>query len=271
MDELKLLLQEVTDGICLVLQPSKFPMHKKCAVADGTTPTNHLQMRSLLILPHSSRLEPFKRWSTESTPKCPTTNGTSLYQNWLLAQKMGMEFQMARRQPGAAIPLPAMAHWKMEHFSAITKMVDGRYVIEDPTFTQALVSPKVLDKESDGYFLIPDGPLPAGWSPVSELEAQTIWGKSTPTSGDPDSPTLLTTATMEWPDVSGMMRISLTLSDTPLAYTPPRGPQVQFEVTYAERSINQSGSVSHSNLGDQWGFEWLKYISDDTTQTNAAR
>ena len=199
------------------------------------------------------------------------TNGTSLYQNWLLAQKMGMKYQMARRQPGASLPLPVMMHWKLGHFSAITKMADGRYLVEDPTFAQAWISPKVLDEESDGYFLIPDGPLPAGWSPVTEMEGQTIWGKSTPTGSDPNSPT------PPKPPCNGMaqyfvglMRISLTLADTPLSYTPPRGPAVQFQVTYAERSVNQSGSSAFSNLGDQWGFAWLKYVSDDTTQTNAS-
>lgn len=273
MDDLKSLLQDVTGrnflGASAVrisdAQNALWQMEQRPRITFKCGPYSLYRIRSALNLSNS--------WSTAISSQMSTTSGTSLYQNWLLAQKMGMEFQMARRQPGASIPLPAMVHWKMEHYSAIAKMDDGRYVIEDPTFTQTEVSPKVLDAESDGYFLIPDGPLPAGWSPVSEQEAQTIWGRSTPTAGDASSPTgpppCPPPKKMAQYSV-GLMRISLTISDIPLSYTPPRGPAVQFQVTYAERSVNQSGSVSHSNLGDQWGFDWLKYISDNTTQTNAA-
>ena len=198
------------------------------------------------------------------------TNGTSLYQNWLLGQKMGLKYQMARRQPGAEIPLPAMVHWKLGHYSALIKIQDGRYLIEDPTFNQGWVSLKVLDEETDGYFLIPDGPLPSGWSSVTKKEGETIFGQSAPTLGDPNFPTpiRINCHGMARYDV-GQMRISLTLVDTPLSYAPPRGPAVEFEVTYAECSVNQSGPFSYSNLGNQWGFGWLQYISDNTNQPTA--
>ena len=48
-----------------------------------------------------------------------TTNGTSLTQNWLLSKRLGLNYQMAMRQRGAAIPLPCLAHWKQGHFTAL--------------------------------------------------------------------------------------------------------------------------------------------------------
>jgi len=101
-------------------------------------PYSLYRIRAALNLPNA--------WSTDINNQMSATNGTSLYQNWLLAQKMGMKYQMARRQPGASLPLPVMMHWKLGHFSAITKMADGRYLVEDPTFAQAWISPKVLDE-----------------------------------------------------------------------------------------------------------------------------
>jgi RHS repeat-associated protein len=212
-----------------------------------------------------------------------TTNGTSLYQNWLLAQKMDLKYQMAKRQLGANIPLPVMVHWKLGHFSAITKLVDGRYMIEDPTFSQGWISPKILDAESDGYFLIPDGPLPVGWSPVSEAEGKTIFGRATPTSGDgggggdgcsgPPGGGGYEGSGQPCPRMAqyifNMMRIGLEVADVPIGYTPPRGPEIEFRITYSERTLYESGPFTHSNLGNQWTFEWLKYVSDDTTQPNA--
>jgi RHS repeat-associated protein len=198
-----------------------------------------------------------------------TTNGTSLYQNWLLAQKMGLKYQMARRQPGVDIPLPAMVHWKLGHFSALTKLEDGSYRIEDPTFNQGFVSAKVLDDESD-YYLIPDGPLPAGWSAATEIEGESVFGRSTPTGGDPDSPCPNGKCPQGMAGYAvGLMRISLSFFDAPLSYTPPRGLPVEFGLIYSERTIYNTGPFSHSNLGNQWSFGWLQYVSDNTTQPNA--
>jgi RHS repeat-associated protein len=215
-------------------------------------------------------LDPHTPMHTEVLNEPSTTNGTSLYQNWLLAQKMGLKYQMARRQAGAEIPLPAMVHWKLGHFSALIKMQGGYYRIEDPTFAEGWVSPKVLDEEAD-CFLIPEGPLPSGWSAVTQEEGETIFGRSTPVSGDLNSPTTHNPCphgmASYW---VGLMRISLTLGDIPLSYIPPRGPSVDFEVTYAERSVYETGPFTHSNLGNQWGFGWMQYISDNTTMSNAA-
>jgi YD repeat-containing protein len=198
-----------------------------------------------------------------------TTKGTTLYQNWLLSQKIGLKYQMAKRQPGAEVPLPAVVHWKLGHFSALTKIQGGRYRIEDPTFNQGFISPKVLDEESDGYYLIPAGPLPPGWSAVSGDESKTVFGKSAPKQSNPGQPGPPPCNT---PCCTGMARyhfdmllISLAISDTPLFYTPPRGPEISFNLTYCESAQYPTGPFSYSNLGNNWGFSWLTYIADNST------
>ena len=211
-----------------------------------------------------------------------TTNGTSLYQNWLLSQKMGLKYQMARRKSGAVVPLPAMMHWKAWHFSALTEVKNGRYRVEDAVTGRNWISSKTLDEETSGYFLIPEGPLPAGWSPVTVEEGETIFGKSWPTSSDPAAggdgcnPPPVGGSGEGGPNTKkcppkGMaqyafnpLRIGLEIADVPLSYAPPRGPEVEFRVTYSERTIYQSGPVHYANLGNQWTYDWLTYVQDDT-------
>ena len=180
---------------------------------------------------------PYSLWRVQATLKqCgavppailtqqSTTNGTSLYENWLLSKKIGLNYQMAKRQPGTQVPLPAVVHWKLGHFSALVKKQDERYCIEDPTFNQGFITQRILDEETDGYFLIPAGPLPSGWSTVSEDEAKKVFGRSAPQHSNPGGPG---GPPCDSGCCNGMARynfdmllISLAISDAPLFYTPP--------------------------------------------------
>jgi len=106
-----------------------------------------------------------------------TTRGASLLQVVELAHKVGLDYQMAYRKPGAVLIVPAVMHWKVGHFAAIIKESRGLYQVEDPTFGENIrVSKATLDDEGSGYFAIPAGPLPKGWRPASQKEGGRIWG-----------------------------------------------------------------------------------------------
>ena len=214
-------------------------------------------------------------FSPEIDEQTSTTNGTSLVENWRLSQRTGMRCQMARREPGAGIPLPAMVHWKLGHFSALTGFEKGRYKVDDSTLGQGWISAGVLDEEASGYFLVPEGRLPAGWSPVTEEEGQTIWGRSWPAQSNPNNVTPRDKKTCQPPCCPmaqyavHLMRVSLNISDTPVGYEPPRGPGVNFRVTYNELEPNQPATFNYSNLGEGWTFDWLSYIQDTPANPNA--
>lgn len=59
--------------------------------------------------------------------------------------------------------------------------------------------------------------------------------------------------------------VSLTISDTPVAYHSPFGPAMGFTVTYNQREANQPATFNYSNLGQKWTFNWLSYVTDDPT------
>jgi RHS repeat-associated protein len=71
-------------------------------------------------------------------------------------------------------------------------------------------------------------------------------------------------------DTQGMARytvhsmlVSLHIEDTPVGYTPPRGPAAKFTVSYNERESQQPATFDYSNLGPKWTFNWLSYVTDD--------
>ena len=115
------------------------------------------------------------------TEKFPSTSrGTNLSQLIDLADQVGLKYQAAKREPGADLVFPCVMHMKLDHFAAIVGKEGGKYRVKDTTFEpegNRLVSGKVIDAESDGYFLVPEGTLPAGWSHVDKQDAASIWGK----------------------------------------------------------------------------------------------
>ena len=65
------------------------------------------------------------------------------------------------------------------------------------------------------------------------------------------------------------MLASLNIEDTPIGYTPPRGPAINFTVTYNQRDAKQSQTFNYSNLGPKWTFNWLSYATDDPSNPSA--
>ena len=109
-----------------------------------------------------------------------TKQGTNLAQVKGWADQVGLKYQAAKRSPGAKVIVPAVMHWKVGHFAAIVGENNGRYILKDGTFDMdatLAMTPNALDAETDGYFLVPAGTLPAGWQPISDQEAKTVWGK----------------------------------------------------------------------------------------------
>ncbi|WP_437968140.1 RHS repeat-associated core domain-containing protein [Sorangium sp. So ce260] len=205
-----------------------------------------------------------------------TPQGLSLTQVARLAEDLKMGLQPARRRAGAPLLLPAVVHWRVGHFAAIvqtTSNVRGERIhrVEDPTFDQDLwISDAALDQESSGYFLVPSGDLPEGWEPISDAEGDRIWGRGFTSSNDPDRYGPDDDKPKPKCECRGLpqynfhtMLVSLNIMDTPVGYSPARGPAVLFTVTYNQREPNQSAIFRHSNLGKKWTFDWFSYIEDD--------
>ena len=213
--------------------------------------------------------------ATKSTPR-----GTSLLQMETLARTVGLDLRVAKRESATApILVPSMVHWKAGHFGALVRAEGDRYLLQDPTFGDEMwVSGDAVRAEADGYFLVPTGLLPRGWRAVHPDEGSAVWGKGAPPGQDtePQTPSAPTTGgngdctnpppmAIYW---FNEMLASLVVSDTPVGYSPPRGPDVRFRVTYNQREAFQPTIFTFANIGPMWTFDWLGYISDHPSNPN---
>lgn len=202
-------------------------------------------------------------------------DGVSLAEVSKLAEQGKQPHTMVYREANASIPLPAIVHWKVNHFATILSKEHGRYHIADPTFgTDLWITENALNSESSGYFLLPDTQVPAGFKPVTVAQAETVRGRglttnneaeSTKPSDDKGKPKC-----KSCPSHTGMveanfhsMVLSLNLTDTPIGYAPPKGPSVFVTLTYNQREINQPAIFNFSNVSPKWTFNWLSYVQDD--------
>ncbi|MEO6788460.1 MAG: hypothetical protein ABI318_20235, partial [Chthoniobacteraceae bacterium] len=61
-----------------------------------------------------------------------------------------------------------------------------------------------------------------------------------------------------------LSQVDLRLRDTPLFYNPPVGPRIRFRVAYEQREANQPATLSFTNLGNKWNFNYITTITFDS-------
>lgn len=218
-----------------------------------------------------------------------TRQGNNLAQVKHLADQVGLHYQMAMRSKGAPVIVPAIMHWKVDHFAAITGKKESFFQLEDRTFDSAgnrLISLSTLELESDGYFLVPDGALPAGWRRVDDREAINVWGKGTahnkkqraktkwvpklqlpanlPAAANPfgnGSPSPCSRRSGMAQGAIFAAQVTHNITDTPLSYSTPIGPAMEFEVNYNDLETGPSTASNFTNLGPNWSFNWVSYLN----------
>jgi len=199
-------------------------------------------------------------------------NGTSLAELAHLAEEAKFAARLVFRKPGEPVPLPAVVHWKVGHFSAILGQANGRYRVEDTLAAgQTIwVTQRALDEEASGYFLAPAGMAEgAGWRTVGRAEAGGVWGKGgTMFTRIGDAGDVPANAASNCPLCGYNIKesaVSITLSDTPAGYDPPIGPSTKTRITYNQREDSQPANFSYFNVGQKWTLNWLGHVTDDPT------
>ncbi len=208
--------------------------------------------------------------------------GVSLARVASLAAELGMPLKAARREGRAEIPVPSVVHWKVNHYAAIVGKANGRYQIKDPTFGRDLwMSADAINAESSGYFMVSADLLGYGWRAADSMAAESVRGMGYTGSLDPgatrpDDEKECDDGCASAADAKGMpqyavhsMLVSLNIQDVPVGYAPPKGPPIQFLLTYNQREANQPANPTYSNVGSQWTYNWLSYVQDDPAQAGA--
>jgi RHS repeat-associated protein len=209
-----------------------------------------------------------------------TKEGCSLEHIAQLSGRLGLNFQMAFREKHAALVIPSVVHFKLDHFAAVVEHRSDRYLLQDPTFgNDVWLSKETLESESSGYFLIPQAELKPGWRAVQAQEGKAVWGKGLTGNNDPGPHGPCDPASpgggscpKDGGDCKGLavsrvhlMLVSLNINDEPIGYTPPVGPSVRFTIRYNQRDATQPANFLYSHFSLKWTFDWLSYITDDPT------
>ncbi|MDO3623197.1 discoidin domain-containing protein [Ralstonia pseudosolanacearum] len=221
-------------------------------------------------------------------------HGVTLETVGKLAQQVKLPYTIARRSPGTPIPLPAVVHWKINHYAAIVAEENGQYHLKDPTFGRDLwISKAALEAETSNYFLIPkQAARQPGWKTVAQAEAKQVFGMGATTVVDetrltPNDPKACDCKNEDNANSTGAadagiggglegipsmgmpsynvhaMLVSLNVVDTPVGYRPPKGPAVNFTLTYNQRDAHQPANFTYFNFGPKWTSNWLSYVQDD--------
>ncbi|MCI0410140.1 MAG: cysteine peptidase family C39 domain-containing protein, partial [Acidobacteria bacterium] len=191
--------------------------------------------------------------------------GSSLTEMKGLSERVGLNLQMAYRARGAEIIVPSVVHLKANHFAAVVEKRGNRFRLDDPLLGgEVWMTRQALEEEGSGYFLVSPGPLGSGWRTVGAAEGDPVRGKCStaipePGNGRPND--LCNTQCCNPQGCVGgcgspmaaysfhLLRTSLHIVDAPVGYSPPRGPAVQFGVTYNHREAYQPLTFYYSNLG----------------------
>lgn len=206
-----------------------------------------------------------------------TQKGVSMAELTQLAKEMGIEADAVRHPAGADFLVPSVVHWRVGHYAALAQRDGDRYLVVDPTFGKSMwVSKDALEQEASGNCLVPSSLRSTRWQTISQDETGRIFGKGVTTSSDPNNTTPYDMKTS--PDCPGvgmagygihLFLVSLNIEDTPLAFSPPRGPPIAFTATYNQREANQPANFTYSNFGQKWTCNWISYIKDSGASTPA--
>lgn len=219
------------------------------------------------------------------TVESPRT-GFSIPEVHAMSNRLGVALQIAKRDPGAPVIVPAVVHWKVGHFGALVRESGGSFLMKDPTFVnETWMSEKAIDEEASGYFLVPAGALPGGWRRATAAETAGFYGKGntgnidTKSTGDTDTgaggggsgcgagggPGGLPMATYSF----HVLAASLHIEDTPVGYSAALGPDVRVRLAYNQRESGQPSSIDYTSFGPQFVSNWVSYVVDNTTNTSA--
>lgn len=208
-----------------------------------------------------------------------SSRGTNLAQVSDWAKKIGLDAQIAKSNRDQHIPVPSLIHWKAGHFATIASHANGYYKLLDPTFGEQgvrYVTEKALHAETDGYFLVPRGKVPHGWTEVSRKEAEQVWGKGGATQTAPEKSPECDHSCPKCPcpppqpmatPSAFSLNSTLSIADYPIGYSCV-GPEMSFLVQYNYLEYEQD-IVNVPNLGDDWTFNWVSYLSVNTSKNIA--
>ncbi len=108
-------------------------------------------------------------------------SGFSLSYLAQLSTRFGLGLYAVGRTGGGEIPVPAVVHWRQNHYAAILSRRGDFYKVVDPTFGRPrYMTAETINAEASGYFLAPAAGLTANFHLVGPAEADLVVGRGNP-------------------------------------------------------------------------------------------
>lgn len=179
---------------------------------------------------------------------------------------------MARRAPGAEIPVPSVMHSVGQHYSTLVERDGDQFFLVDRAMQfEGWVDRQAIEEQSSGYFLIPATGLKDGWASVTPAEGRRIFGRDGLHGQEPNGPNSTPcgeSAGGSGGSCCGMPRYTFNvklagvrITDTPVWHNPPVGPAVHLTLTYADLDDSKPAtSPGFSNAGRVWATDWIAWI-----------
>ncbi|WP_038164428.1 RHS repeat-associated core domain-containing protein [Verrucomicrobium sp. BvORR106] len=202
-------------------------------------------------------------------------DGLSAFELKAHSHEGGGTLKVIKRTSGRTIIAPSVIHFKFNHYSALTETLEGKYRLTDEhLFYDSWVPPQALEQQMSGYFLVPAATaLPAGYVDVNDEEAKTVFGRHCVHATEPEGCQKKTGGNGDTCPI-GMASYSfnsinpgLAISDIPVTYTAPYGPQVAFQVSYEQRSTVIGDLQVTGNFGPRWTHSLQEAVSLSGTGT----
>ena len=203
-------------------------------------------------------------------------DGLNLKEMEELGKRAGVPVVAGRLSKEGSVPVPSVVLFKVGHYVAIVAEKHGSYELHDDVMRlRVTVSRSLLDSESTGIYLTPEGHEPAsGWVRLLDKEKRAFAGKGFAPIPDVPYPPCLGVNSESCPfcadggggaggGACGMPRpgidlqaVALTLYDTPVKFDPAYGPRLDFTATYHESMPGQTTVPSEGGLGVNWSNSW---------------
>jgi len=195
----------------------------------------------------------------------PGHDGTSLTTLRELGMHAGVSLSMRFISKINDLPLPAIVHLKSNHYSAVIARNGNAYTLRDPILGGDIaLSADALRDESSGYVLVPEDHAADVGRAVTSEEGDTVVGHCAPGGPYDDDQCGCGGPSTGMPTyVLHPMTTSVLLTDTPLTYTPPVGPAMDFTLRYNQRSTRVDNTPTYGNVGPKWTLDWYSYVSDN--------
>ena len=194
-----------------------------------------------------------------------TRDGLSMADLVEMAERANLRLVAVQWDGQGEAVLPAVAHYRQDHFAAVIQRKGNRCLVVDPAFKQPLwLRLEDILAESSGRWLVPEQNAPAGWRRLTTAEAAQTRGRGYPNAikdtEDTHSESAGAVGLPTWRVSEPFINLWI---QTTLVHYPVAG-RLSQALVLAFKQRNTRSTFGIAGFGAGWEHSWLSYIEYDS-------